>query len=508
MIALLLLSASQAASLDLLEVGGLWGSPGATNPTAVWWNPAGLARAKGTQILVEGAPTFGAVSVDRFDPGYSLSQQGALEQLNGNGFPTDIPDYSGNERFTYAGVAPFVGVSSDLGVRGLGVGASLSVPFAKGGASDTPGGPSRFFLREGNIRAAYLSAAASYKPHPLISVGASISLVDSLWTADTDNSFYVDLSNEILEELGGVRPLSIQDVFIEDERYATNVDFGNLTDRAITFGVGVSLEPVADKVGISLAYNHGVSLSHTGGVDLSFSCAPDYDVLSLEGFTERGLCNARFAGDATVDYTLPSRIHAGVVVTPTDRWRLEAMGAVVMWSSFDDYDIQLDVDPSQIQAEGFDSDDPEIASEAARLSGLTADIINRPRKWARDNHTSFWVGADGKYDVSEKWTVGSRWLFDRAAVPNATLSPNNVDFNAIIGSGQLVFHASERFDFGLSISHQLWFARTNNESAFAQTVDATAATEDRFFYPSANGRYSGFLTRLGISVAGHFGGND
>ena len=63
---LLLLSAfAHAANVDNLEIGGLWGSPGATDATALWWNPAGLAADTGTRVHLEGAPTLAGIKYDR-----------------------------------------------------------------------------------------------------------------------------------------------------------------------------------------------------------------------------------------------------------------------------------------------------------------------------------------------------------------------------------------------------------------------------------------------------------
>jgi len=39
----LLLSTGFAASIDNLEVGGLWGTPTAHDATALWWNPGGAS---------------------------------------------------------------------------------------------------------------------------------------------------------------------------------------------------------------------------------------------------------------------------------------------------------------------------------------------------------------------------------------------------------------------------------------------------------------------------------
>ena len=104
---LLLTSGAHAASLDLIEVGGAWGTPAATNPTALWWNPAGLAVGGGTQVHVEVAPTIGTVTAARDNPDY-----GELDPTYfAEGYPESY-DYSGTDTLRYVGAVPFVGVSS------------------------------------------------------------------------------------------------------------------------------------------------------------------------------------------------------------------------------------------------------------------------------------------------------------------------------------------------------------------------------------------------------------
>ncbi|MFN7146885.1 MAG: hypothetical protein ACK4YP_24130, partial [Myxococcota bacterium] len=68
LLASLLTHGARAASLDNLEIGGPWGSPTATDATAAWWNPAGLAAGRGTRVMVEGAPTFASVTYERAEP--------------------------------------------------------------------------------------------------------------------------------------------------------------------------------------------------------------------------------------------------------------------------------------------------------------------------------------------------------------------------------------------------------------------------------------------------------
>ena len=68
MLLLLALLNAHAGSLDVLEVGGLWGTPAATGPTAVWFNPAALGFERGTRFLVEATPALGGFQLDRDEP--------------------------------------------------------------------------------------------------------------------------------------------------------------------------------------------------------------------------------------------------------------------------------------------------------------------------------------------------------------------------------------------------------------------------------------------------------
>ena len=135
-----LISTANAASLDLLEVGGPYGTPAATNATASFWNPAGLAMDQGTRFTLEGAPAFANVDI---------SVDGAGEY------------WGGEDQYTYFGVAPFAGVATDFGVDGLGVGLSLSVPFAKGAKAVNLGGNGRYHLQEADIKKHFRHGSSS-----------------------------------------------------------------------------------------------------------------------------------------------------------------------------------------------------------------------------------------------------------------------------------------------------------------------------------------------------------
>ncbi|MEO0606570.1 MAG: hypothetical protein AAF211_34400, partial [Myxococcota bacterium] len=158
----------------------------------------------------------------------------------------------------------------------------------------------------------------------------------------------------------------------------------DLRDTAFTFGAGVYVTP-SDRVGLSLAYQHGMRLDNEGDLTLAFGCPPTFDPIARRASEAIGTCDTTVGGRGTIGYRLPGRLQAGVALRPTDRLRLEVMGAVVFWSVFDTYDIQPLVAPSAfVDAEG----------EGNRI--VASDLASTPRPWARDNRTSGWVGVDAK----------------------------------------------------------------------------------------------------------------
>lgn len=449
------------ASLDNIEVGGVWGGPLAENPTAIWWNPAGLARTPGTQVFVEGAPTFGAVHFTRNDP------------YNG-----------GSDTYRLQGVLPFAGVSSDFGVPGLGAGLALEVPFVRGGAADGQPGPGSFAFRTGSIRALYGTAAVGYAPKGSpIAIGGSFSFVRSEWKANLDSELTTSLDAQItaMHQQSGYT-----DAQIEDQDYATNLDFGLLHDETYTFGFGIRGD--FDPIKVSVAYSHGESVNNQGPVTLHFHCPPQSDTIGRFGAEAFGLCNTDLNANAAVAYSLPSRIHGAIAYTLDDKLTAQFMGGYVLWHAYKDFDITIR--------------DVENLNDLSNPN--TATLVNQHRLWARDNVDSYWLAGDVKGRIGDKVIVGGRLLFDRYAVPDALLSPNNVDNSLVEVTPMGTYQATPWLRLGVTYGHSFFFQRVVTNSAFKVTL-ADDRPEDRFFYPQMNGNYGGGIDRFGIVVDGRFG---
>ncbi|MCB9777044.1 MAG: outer membrane protein transport protein [Alphaproteobacteria bacterium] len=448
-------ASARAASLDNLEMGGLWGTPAATDGTALWWNPAGVAAGQGTRITIEGAPTFATIDIERAAP------------------------HGGPDTVRLEGVVPYAGAVSDFGVDGLGVGIGFGVPYVRGGAQDPEGGPVRYHLREGRIEAIDIMVAAGWEFSDMVAVGAAVHYLKSGWSARVDQELMVDLAHEIeaLDQDPGYT-----DDDLENPDYAATLDFQHLHDDAVSFSAGLRVKPV-ETVAISVAYVHGAKVDNQGEVSLEFGCPPEEDLLGRFGAQSRGLCYSAADGRASVAYALPARVHGGVQVRPTEQLAVEAMGGVVFWKVHDDYIITVS----------------DITGRDAELPAESVALIERTQAWARDNQTSFWLGLDAKGTLAERFTIGGRLMLDKAAVPSKALIANNFDTDSVITGVLFAVRPVDVVEIGVSWSHYFLQTRDVTDSAFAMTLDPEAAAAERYFYPHGNGSYGGSIDRFGIS---------
>lgn len=464
---LALLASAWGGSLDLLDVGGLWGSPAGSDAPAVWWNPGALAAGRGTRITLEIAPTIAAVNMDRYDP-----------------------DWGGVQQYRYFGVAPFLGVVTDGGVPGLGLGAAVYVPVARGARAVDPDGPGRSSFREGDIRTIAASLAASYQILGKVSLGASVSYLYGSWAAELDSEVATALADELVAENGGTQTdYYPDDAVIQDPRYQTLIGLKGLAAHDVSFGVGLHARPIP-QLELAVAYQHGWTAAHRGTATLSFDCPPSSDTLGRFGAEAKGLCDADMEADAVVAYRYPKRVHVGVAVSPVPELRLEAFGGWVGWSTFTDFDIDLS----------------NVRSLNTTLDDETTALLNKQRLWARDNRDTFFVGLDASYRLKERWRFGVRGTFDRAAVPDHALAPNNFDADTLLLGAQIGFAPIRQVEIALSFTEKVSFARDVRESAFDVAIDPAERLEDRYFYPGMAGRYTAAIHRVALSTRLWFDG--
>jgi long-chain fatty acid transport protein len=464
-------AAAYAGSLELLEVGGFWGSPATTEPSAVYWNPGALGAQRGTRFYLEGAPVFATVRFDREDP-----------------------YWGGRQDYKLATVAPFGAIVTDAGVPGLGFGVGFAIPMARGANPVQEDGPGRTHLRVGDIKAIQVPVGIGYMYKNLFGVGASVSYVLGTWYADLDTSVAPDLYDELDKQTAEVDLSPYEDPsIVENPRYLSRLRFGDLIAHDVTFAVGVHARP-HPMLDLSLSYQHGWRADHGGRGQLNFNCPPDTDGSGRFGAETRGLCNTELESDVSVGYRYPAKIRFGVAITPDPNARVEIFGAYTFWRVFTDFEIGIDESTLRF------TDGGDVLEE-------TATLVGRDRLWARDNRDSWSLGVDAKYRILDRYRVGVRAGFDRSAVPDEVLSPNNFDGDTLVFGGMFGVAPVKELEIGLGFTEAFVFQRTVTNSAFSQVIPPSERVEGRYFYPSMNGTYSNSIHRVSISLKGQFDGS-
>ncbi len=467
MLLLLAAIAANAAGLDLIEVGGPWASPGLGGPGAVWFNPAGLAYREGSTLLAEVAPARGYVSFDRDDP-----HNGGLDLLQGGG------------------VVPFGGVSSDLGVKGLGVGLAVFAPYGKAGRSANQQGSASYAVRSGAITNVYVAPGVAYRHESGFIVGGAVHGIASFYKATTDKEVLTALDAELCNQ---GQCGQYDDSQIEDPDYGALVEL-DLSGISAGFTVGAAFEP-NEHAGFGFSYVHGASIRNGGQATLDFSCPPDDDVYGRFGSQLTGICDVEIPAVAEVRFQLPHRYVGFARVSPTgdrDELSFEVYGGLTQWSRYQTVDVTTVVDPDRV---ALDREEDRQA---------TANLLGQDLTMARGFSDTVWIAGDVRGRVNEKLSLGTRVTFDRHAIPDGHLSPNNFDTDTLIAAvfGQL--RVSERVTLGGSFSHSFQQTRVQEDTVFRVTLDPDNQAPDGYRLPSMNGTYRGAIDRGGVMLMAEF----
>ena len=452
---LLLLTTAFAGAYDTLEVGGLWGSPTATDGAAPWWNPAGVAMDDGSRGTFDLAYTGGGNSFERVgaNPGTS--------------------DVQGGSPIPYLGLVHTT-------PSGLGLGASLAVPYATGG-DEQYRGSNAYFVRRSGIVAAYGILSAAYRPNDRVSFGLSVAGVSSSMSSISDQDTVPDLHASIAD-MGETSPYT--DADLENADYAAIIELKDLKDTTVTAGGGLQAW-ITPNAMLGLSFWRGYEVQNEGDVVMHFSCPPESDTVGRFGAESRGICHSNIGGHVRSTYAIPHRASLGLAMYPQPWTRVELMGGWVGWST--QRDIVVDIYDVGAMNPGMD---PQAAA-----------LMERSTTKARDLQDSFWGGIDVKHELpGERVLLGGRVLYDTAAVPLDSMNPSNADFDSLLLSGLLGFDNGGPWDLSLSYTHYVQASRTVSNSRFNMTLDEQRLPEERYQAPSANGTYRGTKQRLGATL--------
>ena len=200
---------AQASGLAAARFGGEHGHPTTDNPTAIYYNPAGIALKPGTRIMLDANLAFRWASYQR--PEDAVSNPGT-------GTPNDaLSSNAGTAKLQNTLVSPFFGAHSDFGTKIFSAGAAVYFPFggqavwgqnsAYANSDKYPGahdGVQRWYTIDGKIRSMYLTGAVAFNiPRIGLSIGISGSAIKS--EADTIRARNADGSDDLVEAKGTLK---------------------------------------------------------------------------------------------------------------------------------------------------------------------------------------------------------------------------------------------------------------------------------------------------------------
>jgi long-chain fatty acid transport protein len=431
--------------LSAARFGGEHGTPVSANPTAIYYNPAGLTGAAGTHVL--------------FDATVFLRRTTYVHTPH----PTDVPEPAGLEgantdRATLVNVnfIPMLGASHKIG--GFAFGGAFYVPFGGGtmwqenerfaGNVDFPGavgGAQRWHALDGELQLYYWTLAVAYEiPDTGLSLGASGSLIHS-----------AILSNQARTAMGDNN---------------MNNEGRSLVDMAAWaggFGVGAMFEALEDMLWFGASYTSRPNVA--GGHRLSGTLKNNFGTIN------------EFEGELHQD--IPDIIRLGVRFRPTPKAELRLHGDWTRWSAFESQCVSLKDEPCEVDEDGRALSDPE-------------PLQNMPRNW----HDAVGVRLSASYWITHRWEYIAGLGYDGNAIPDETLEPSLTDFHdfyAAVGAGYELIE--QHLNVQLIYTHFFNIPRdTSGESELALAADSFSRV------PDSGGHYAEVAGLVNLTVEAAF----
>ncbi len=479
---LLAAGSAEAGGFAVARFGGQHGHVTTDNPTATYYNPAGIAlnKERKVQIFVDGSFAYRFASYDR--PSAASTNPAASN---------DIAPGANDSRNTVKNfiVAPMIGLSSNFGLDWFAAGVSVSFPFggsARWGRNEAfansdvaPGavnGSQRWHSIDGTIRSMYVTTSVAFdipikKEQKMgLSLGISGNAVRSeIYTIRARNS---DGSDDLvlLDENGDVSAIKEGRSVIEADGWQGSFAVGAIFHMRDMLWVGASYQSQPNVVG-------GMELK--GTLDQVLGPQPTNNLAS---------------SNIILTQTLPDIIRFGVRVRPIERLELRVDGNVQRWSVFTNQCLMEEVpqanpdDPPNcdIANAGTLLTDPENTTYGDDASGI---IQYLPRNWKDSGGVnlgaSYWVVKRDTRVLSEvEPYVGIG--FDSSAVPDETLEPALMDMNKIIINAGARLQIIPQLALAATAVPVIYFeVDTENRSVLDDIGDSKQ--------PSGDGVYSQFI---------------
>lgn len=442
------------------------GNPVAGNPFSIYFNPAAITNAQGTQLVLDNTFAYRIASYDR--PASALSPFPGGSQNPNN--PTYVAANTGKATVGNFLALPFVGVTTSDLADNLTVGFASYVPFggvANWGKNDdfkagtaggqlAPGaydGQVRWHSISGSIIALYNTLAVAYKvPDWGLSFGVNASLI--YHSVETIRARNLNGSDDVVSDAGNQ---------IEGRSYVKAHGVN------ASIALGALWEPTKEL-----------------RLGASYTTRPGFGQMELDGellVRTPGL-NQDF--DIALTQTYPDVIRFGVGYDLTEDLELRADLEYVRWSAFKRQCILNRTDGANAHCRLYDDGSSTYAG--------ALDIIQViPRNWHDAGSLRVGLG----YDLDPDTELFGSITGDTYAPPAATLDATFIDSFKLVGTIGARHHFSRSFALAASYNHAYFFERSTNTSALYTYARPTNS-------PSGNGTYNQQVLFLDVNASVYF----
>ena len=433
-------------------MGTIFSSPVDSDSAAVFWNPAAMA---------------GATS-SRFDLVANLSIPQSTYQRRG------IDDAQTGRPFPKVSLVsvrpePLLGLIIDkLWHRRLRIGFDVLLPQAAGAAwpeyaADSNGarvlGPTRYHVTDAQVFTVFAQLGFSIVLHETFALGASVNVVLSRLSVNK----HVDLANQ-----PGVRdmlPCAQNPLGCENPALSTPL---TLSGTGVSAGgsVGLFWQPIR-RLRIGASYLSPAKVPVAVRLEVDSKQLSDFARQFLPGF---GTIPINGSGQVTV--TVPMRAHLAIAgdVHP----RVELM-ALVRW---------INSSASEVVSGAITQKSSSLAPDALRIASVKND------EWM--------VTLRVLGRIRERWKLAASFEFVTSTVPEAFMTPSNLDFNSLTINLGANVRLTRTLALGASFSQSIVFARDVARSAFANDAP------EPFNLPDPGGHYTANSEKLGVDLTALF----
>lgn len=444
---------ASASGIATARFGGEHGTPTTDNPTAIYYNPAGLADRDPNDtktpfefhLYADANLAWHAQTWT-----HSASKTDTPEPAGAAGANT------GEAKLLNFAAAPMAGVN--FKIKDFAIGAAFFVPFGgqaqwsknqKFANSKTFAGPydgqQRWQVIDGEIKSVYISVGAAYDIAKRVSIGAAFNLVNS--DVKQNRARVSDGSN---------------DISIEGRSYLDVSSWNG------AFGAGILGEVVARKLWLGASYQ-----SQPGVIGN----------MVMKGTLQNNFVGAKSKDPVKLFQSMPAIYRFGVRARPIDKFELRFSADITDWSVFKNQCITSDKATScTVNKDG-----------SATKGENPVPLQNIVRNWG----PAFGARIGASYWVKEEIELIAGLGYDSNAVPSSTLEPALVDFHDFFPTLGAHFAIGKHFGVELSYTQFIYLARDTTGANKNATLASPSNT------PDSGGKYTQAIgvTQVGVDAA-------